>query len=80
MSLSEIQQAVEKLPRDERFRLTAWMVSRYPLLKVERLMAHATALVESGQWVPLAPSEENRPKGKMLDRALRIAEEHDLDK
>ncbi len=80
MSLSEIQQAVENLPKDERFRLTAWMVARYPLLRVEELMAHATALVESGQWVPSAPSEDNRPQGKVLDRALRVAEELDLGK
>ena len=80
MSLNEIQRAVENLPKDERVRLTAWMVSRYPLLRVEGLIAHAAELIESGQWVPVAPSEDNRPKGKMLDRALRIAEEHDLDK
>lgn len=75
MSLNEIQQAVENLPNDERVRLTAWMVSRYPLLRVEELMARATALVATGPWVPDVPSDDNRPKGKTLDHALRIAED-----
>ena len=80
MSLIEIQQAVESLSPEERLRLTAWMVSRYPVLKVEQLMTRATTLVDSGEWVPSAPSEDNRPKGKMLDHALRVAEELDLGK
>ena len=80
MSLIEIQQAVESLSPEERLRLTAWMVSRYPVLKVEQLMTGATTLVDSGEWVPSAPLEDNRPKGKMLDHALRVAEELDLGK
>ena len=80
MSLNEIQRAVEKLPQDDRCRLTAWMVSRYPLLTVEGLMARAAELVEAGQWDPSPPSDDNRAKGEMLDRALRIAEEHGLGK
>ncbi len=64
MSLTEIQQAVEGLSPEERLRLTAWMVSRYPVLKVEQLMTRATTLVDNGEWTPSAPSEENRPKAK----------------
>lgn len=80
MSLREIQQAVDTLPGDERLRLTAWMVSRYPLLRVEHLMASAAQLVDRGEWVPLPPTDENRPQGKILDHALRVAEEFDLGK
>jgi hypothetical protein len=78
MSLSEIQRAVDELPADQRLRLTAWMVSRYPLLNVERLMASAAKLVGSGDWVPSPPTDDNRPKGKILEHGLRVAEEHDL--
>ena len=80
MSLSEIQRAVDTLPADERLRLTAWMVSRYPLLRVEQLMASAAKLVDDGEWAPSPPTDDNRPKGKILDHALRVAEELDLGK
>lgn len=80
MSLTEIQKAVESLPTDERVPLTAWMVSRYPVLNVDQLMARATGLVERGQWTPSAPTEDNRPQGRTLDRALRVAEDLDLNK
>jgi hypothetical protein len=80
MSLSEIQRAVDTLAPDERLRLTAWMVARYPLLTVEQLMAHATALVDHSEWAPTPPTEENYPKGKVRDRTLRLAAELDLGK
>lgn len=56
MSLIEIQRAVDTLPAEERLRLTAWMVSRYPLLSVDQLMASATGLVETGEWTPAPPT------------------------
>jgi hypothetical protein len=71
MSLAEIQRAVDTLPADERLRLTAWMVSRYPLLTVEQLMAHATTLIDRGEWVPTPPTEDDGPKGKVLEHALK---------
>ncbi len=80
MSLNEIQRAVDTLTQDERVKLTAWMVARYPMLKVADLMSTASELVENGRWSPGPPTDENRPTGKMLNRALRIAEEHGLDK
>lgn len=80
MSLTEIQHAVDTLPADERLRLTAWMVSRYPLLRVEQLMAHATTLVQNGKWAPTPPTDDNRPKGKVLEHALQVAEQLDLGK
>ena len=80
MSLTEIQRAVENLPTDERLRLTAWMVSRYPLLSVEQLMAHAARLVDGGKWTPDPPTDDNAPRGKVLERALRVAERLDLDR
>lgn len=78
MGLTEIQRAVDTLPAAERLRLTAWMVSRYPLLRVEQLMAHATTLVESGEWKPAPPTDDNRPKGEVLEHALRVAKQLDL--
>lgn len=80
MRLSEIQRAVDTLPAEERLRLTAWMVSRYPLLSVEQLMASAARLIESREWAATPPTDENGPKGGALERALRIAEEFDLGK
>jgi len=80
MSLTEIQQAVETLPADERARLTAWIVSRYPLLKVEPLMASAAKLAHSGDWAVSPPTDENQPKGKILAHATRVAEKLDLGK
>jgi hypothetical protein len=71
MSLKEIQRAVDTLPADERLRLTAWMVSHYPLLTVEQLMAHATTLIDRGEWVPTPLTEDNSPKGKVLEQALK---------
>lgn len=79
MSLADIQRAVDSLPADDRQRLTAWMVSRYPVLRIERLMAIASGLVERGQWTPSPPTEDNYPKGKSLDHATRVAEELDLE-
>lgn len=80
MSLTKIQRAVDSLPADERLRLTAWMVTRYPLLRVEQLMAHAATLIDRGERVPTPPTEENFPKGKVLEDALRLAEQLDLGK
>ena len=68
MSLSEIQRAVDVLPPDERVRLTAWMVSRYPLLRVEQLVAQGAALVDRGEWTPTPPADENQPKWNSRSR------------
>ncbi len=78
MSLLEIQEAVATLAPDERTRLTAWMVTRYPVLNVEQLLGHATTLVDRGEWSPTPPTEENRPKGKVLEHALRVAKQLEL--
>ena len=56
------------------------MVSRYPLLRVEQLLAYATTLADSGEWTPTPPTDDNHPKGKILERALRVAEKLDLGK
>lgn len=66
---------IEAMTDEERARLTAWMVSRYPVLNVEQLMGHAAGLVACGEWAPAPPTEENRPQGKLLDHALRVAQE-----
>jgi hypothetical protein len=80
MSLAEIQRAVDTLPADEQLRLTAWMVSHYPLLRVEQLMAHAARLIDTGEWTPAPPTDDSRPKGKILEHALRTAAKLDLGK
>lgn len=78
MSLTDIQRAVDTLPPDERARLVAWIVSRYPVLKVEQLMGHAADLVAQGEWTPSPPTDANRPQGKNLEGALRMAKQLDL--
>ncbi len=80
MSTAEIKQAIEAMPDDERARLTVWIVARYPVLRVEQLMGRAAGLVARGEWAPTPPTDDNRPKGKLLDHALRVAEGRDLDK
>ena len=80
MSLLEIQEAVASLQPDERARLTAWMVSRYPVLNVEQLIEDATTLVDRGEWAPTPPTDDNRPQGKVLEHALRVAEHLALGK
>lgn len=78
MSLAEIQKAVDTLLPDERVQLTAWMVSRYPVLNVKSLMRGAAGLVARDEWTPAPPTEDNQPKGEALEKALRIAEQLDL--
>lgn len=80
MSLTEIQRAVDTLPPVERARLVAWIISRYPVLNVEQLMGHAAELVAHAEWAPNPPTDENRPQGKILQHALRVAEQLDLGK
>lgn len=77
MSTAEIKQAIEAMPEEKRARLAAWMVSRYPVLKVEQLMERAAGLVARGEWTPTPPTPENRPQGPTLDHALRVAEERE---
>jgi hypothetical protein len=50
MSVSEIQQAVESLSEEERLRLTARMVLRYPLMNVAPLMGYTAGLVARNDW------------------------------
>lgn len=73
MSLTEIQKAVESLPSDERKRLAAWIIARYPVLNVADLMSHAQRMVDSGEWQPAPPSHDNIPKGRALSHALETA-------
>jgi hypothetical protein len=75
MSLSQIQRAVCKLEDSERKRLTAWLLSEFPVLRLEDLMARASQAVERGDWQPLPPGSENIPKGKTLQHALQTAAE-----
>jgi hypothetical protein len=78
VSITQIQQEVCHLSEAERKQLTAWMVSAFPVLRVEDLMAQATAVVEQGAWHPQPPTEDNIPKGKTLEHALLVAARLDL--
>jgi hypothetical protein len=80
MSLAEIQRAVAELPADERQRLTAWIFSKYPILRVEDLMARAEQLVRENKWHPNPPTVDNSPRGKVLEHALRTTKQLNLDK
>ena len=50
MNVGEIQQAVESLSEEERLRLVARMVARYPLMNVAPLMGYAADLVARNDW------------------------------
>jgi hypothetical protein len=74
MDVSKIQQQVRRLPLSQRKKLTAWMVSEYPVLSVEKLLAKAEREVKAGRWTPEPPTKDNIPKGAALERALQVAE------
>jgi hypothetical protein len=74
MDVAKIQQQVRRLPASQRKKLTAWMVSKYPVLSVDRLMAKAAREVKAGKWTPEPPTEDNFPKGKTLEHALQVAD------
>ena len=80
MSITEIQSAVEALVPEERKRLTAWMVSKYPIRSVEQLMCHAAELVKEGKWAPSPPTDDHRPGDKAAAHARQVAERLDLDR
>lgn len=80
MSLTEIQRAVGELSVEERRELAAWIISTYPLLQVDRLLARAAQLVEDGEWQPTSPTSDNQPEGKVLEHALRTVKQLGLDK
>ena len=74
MDVSKIQQQVRRLRLSQKRKLTAWMVSEYPILSVEKLLAKAGRDVKAGRWMPAPPTEDNIPKDAALDRALQVAE------
>jgi hypothetical protein len=73
MDVTKIQREVRRLRPSQRKKLTAWMVSEFPVLSVEVLMAKAGREVKAGTWTPEPPTEDNIPQGKTLERALRVA-------
>jgi hypothetical protein len=80
MDVGKIQEQVRRLPASQRKKLTAWMVLSYPALTVDGLMARASREVEAGRWKPAPPTEDNFPKGRVLDHALRVADRLGLRK
>jgi len=64
MSVQEVKAAVEAMDPSERRSLTAWMLRRYPPLRIEDLMDFARRQMKSGQWMPSPPDEENIPSGE----------------
>ena len=73
MDVAKIQNQVRRLPPSQRKKLTAWMVSEFPILSVSSLMAKAEREVKAGTWTPTRPTEDNIPKGKTLEHALQVA-------
>jgi len=47
----------------QRKQFTAWMLHRYPTMRVEDLMQSAHRQMESGQWIPVPPADDNIPMG-----------------
>ena len=74
MDMAKIQREVRRLRPGERKKLTAWMVSEFPILSVRTLMAKAGREVKAGAWAPIPPTDDNIPKGRALERALAVAE------
>lgn len=74
MDVGKIQEQVRRLPAGQRKKLTAWMVSQYPVLTVDGLMAKASREVKAGRWKPAPPTEDNVPKGRVLEHALQVAD------
>jgi hypothetical protein len=73
MDVAKIQREVRRLPTRERKKLTAWMVTEFPVRSVDRLMARAARAVKTGTWTPAPPTEDNFPKGSTLDHAFEVA-------
>jgi hypothetical protein len=73
MDVAKIQREVLRLRPSQRKKLTAWMVSEFPVLSVDRLMAKAVQDVKAGVRAPTLPTEDNIPKGKTLERVLQVA-------
>ena len=80
MDVTKIQREVRRLPARDRKKLTAWMVSEFPVLSVDRLMRRASRSVKSGAFTPSPPTEDNFPKGRTLDHALEVAKRLGLRK
>ena len=80
MDVGKIQDQVRRLPAGQRKKLTAWMVSHYPMLTVDGLMAKASREVKAGRWKPAPPTEDNIPKGTILENALHVADRLGLRK
>jgi hypothetical protein len=74
MDVAKIQNEVRRLRPSQRKKLTAWMVSEFPVLSVNGLMAKAVREVKAGIWVPAPPTEDNIPKGGALVRELQVAD------
>jgi len=73
MDVAKIQREVLRLRPSQRKKLTAWMVSEFPVLSVNGLMAKAERDVKAGVWTPTPHTEDDIPKGKTLERALQVA-------
>jgi len=74
VDVARIQREVLRLRLSQRRRLTAWVVSEFPVLSVSRLMAKARRAAKAGRRIPTPPTKDNFPKGKTLERALQVAD------
>ncbi|HEY1111845.1 MAG TPA: hypothetical protein VGE76_24530 [Opitutaceae bacterium] len=73
MNVADIQREVRRLPREQREKLTAWMVAEHPILSVDTLMMRAAKAATAGTFTPTPPTAENIPGGKTLAHALEVA-------
>ena len=73
MSVKEIQEAVRRMPAAKRRQLTTWMVTQFPALTVEGLVAKAAGRAKAGTWSPAPPTPTNLPIGATLVHVKRTA-------
>jgi hypothetical protein len=74
MSVSEIQRELSQLSDSDQRKLMAWMVRRFPLRRVEELIAKAEREAREETWNPTPPAAGNIPQGEDLEQALRRIE------
>jgi hypothetical protein len=80
MSVKEIQQAVQRMPAAKRRQLTTWMVTRYPALTVEGLLANAERRAKVGTLHSTPPTVDNVPTGATAIHVKRTAKRLGLAK
>jgi len=79
MSVQEVKAAVEAMDPLQRKQFTSWILRRYPTIRVEDLLQSARHQVESGEWMPTPPTEDNIPTGDARTHAADTVRRLGLD-